>query len=701
MTLYELFSLIAALLCGGLAVFVFFKDRRSFVHGLFAMGMIVFAAEETLNMFAFGANLPADIEFWQRIRFMVTAFMPGIWLLFSLSFSRADYRKYLTKWRWVVVGSFVFPLTAVTLFRVHFFAGDPVLYRPSGWMVPLGGSGYIFHILLLIILLFVLVNFENTFRASSGAIRWQIKFMVLGLAGAFAVRVFATSQAILFHSLDSSMQGFDTIALAASSILILFSLVRSRLLEANIYLSETMLYRSLTFVIAGVYLIIVGILAKVLTYFHDRHPFYLGALFVFLALIGLVVILLSNELRQQIRRFIYVHFQRPRYDYRKEWTRFTHGTASLLDIGGLCGAVAKMVAETFGVASATLWLIDDAKENLIFGGSTSVTQGRPRLFENVGGAPDFIRGMQGEKAPVDFDRPGVKWIEEVKKAGPNLFRQAQVRYGVTLSTGNEFLGVMTLDERITGEPFSLEDFDLLKTIADQAAGGILNVKMSERLGRAKEMEAFQTMSTFFVHDLKNLAARLSLTMQNLPVHYEKEEFRKDAIRAISDSVNKINTMCGGLSLLKQKIILKPAEENINKLVSSTLATLNGCKASIVEDLNPVPEVFADAEQLQKVITNLVLNANEAVGNGAEIRVATEQMEDWVVVSVSDNGCGMSKEFMEKSLFRPFKTTKKQGMGIGLFHCKMIVEAHQGRIEVESEEGKGTIFRVMLPINKRG
>jgi hypothetical protein len=107
----------------------------------------------------------------------------------------------------------------------------------------------------------------------------------------------------------------------------------------------------------------------------------------------------------------------------------------------------------------------------------------------------------------------------------------------------------------------------------------------------------------------------------------------------------------------------------------------------------------DPEQVQKVLTNLLLNANEAVENGGEIRITTGQKDGWTIISVSDNGCGMSKEFIERSLFRPFKSTKKQGMGIGLFQSKTIVEAHQGRIEVESEEGRGTTFRVYLPINK--
>jgi hypothetical protein len=114
---------------------------------------------------------------------------------------------------------------------------------------------------------------------------------------------------------------------------------------------------------------------------------------------------------------------------------------------------------------------------------------------------------------------------------------------------------MTLNDHISGESFSVEDFDLLKTIADQTAGNLLNLKLSEHLQEMKQMEAFQTMSTFVVHDLKNLASTLSLTMQNLPTHFDNPEFRDDASRIIKQSVAKVNSMCSHLSMLWGKMTL--------------------------------------------------------------------------------------------------------------------------------------------------
>jgi signal transduction histidine kinase len=93
----------------------------------------------------------------------------------------------------------------------------------------------------------------------------------------------------------------------------------------------------------------------------------------------------------------------------------------------------------------------------------------------------------------------------------------------------------------------------------------------------------------------------------------------------------------------------------------------------------------------------MLNAREAIGLDGRIQVGTHRRDGWAVLDITDNGCGMSPEFVQESLFRPFQTTKKNGIGIGMFHCRLIVEAHRGRIEVESVPGKGTTFHVLLPL----
>jgi putative PEP-CTERM system histidine kinase len=247
------------------------------------------------------------------------------------------------------------------------------------------------------------------------------------------------------------------------------------------------------------------------------------------------------------------------------------------------------------------------------------------------------------------------------------------------------------------DPLSLEELELLQSMCRQVAGNLVNLKLSERLRQTKEMAAFQNVAAFFVHDLKNVASKLSMTVENMAIHYENPAFREDALRLMSQSVEQVKALCGHLTSLREKSAISPTRTDVNKVVKSALAGVNGTGGSIHEAFGSVPTVMIDREQMQKVLTNLVLNACEAVGERGEIHVRTMQRNGWIVVEVEDNGCGMSREYMEQSLFRPFQSTKSKGLGIGLFQSKMIVEAHKGRIEVESREGEGTIFRVLLPI----
>jgi len=146
------------------------------------------------------------------------------------------------------------------------------------------------------------------------------------------------------------------------------------------------------------------------------------------------------------------------------------------------------------------------------------------------------------------------------------------------------------------------------------------------------------------------------------------------------------------------------KSDLNEIVSEVVGRLeqNGRRnmANVQAELGSIPSVLADREQFEKVIVNLLLNAFEAVANGGLIRVKTEVGTDSVVLSVSDSGVGMTPEFVENELFKPFKSTKKKGLGIGLYQCKSIVEAHGGKISVQSTEGGGSTFWVTLPVSMR-
>jgi hypothetical protein len=359
----------------------------------------------------------------------------------------------------------------------------------------------------------------------------------------------------------------------------------------------------------------------------------------------------------------------------------------------------KKISKTFEALSVTLWLVDEKEEVLVLGASTVLTDIQAKRIESLKReGKELIRIMHEKQTAVDLIDSKENGIKDLEKMNPDFLNEIHIRYCAPLTASGHFMGLLTLDERVADEPFDPADFDLLKTIADQTASMVLNLRLSENLREMKEAEAFQTVSAFLMHDLKNLASSLSLTIQNLPIHFENPDFRQDALKIMQQGVTRINRMCSQLSALGKKIELNPVEVDLNHLVKSSVYCLNGSsKVKLLTNLQPISRLMVDAEQIQKVMTNLILNANEAVGNAGEICVTTEQRNGWAIFSVSDTGCGMSKEFMERSLYRPFKTTKKEGIGIGLYQSKVIVEAHKGRIEVESEVGKGTTFKVFLPI----
>jgi len=602
--------------------------------------------------------------------------------------------------RFLVLAALLVPVGVSLLLREQLAPVFPQSESGETWWIGSHAAAKTLNGFLLLITVLVLMSLEKTFRSAVGTMRWRIKFIVLGLGIVFGARIYTLSQGLLFSGEIMVLSDVDIVALLIGCALMAVAFLRSGFGEIDVYPSHAVLRTSLTFLLVGAYLFIVGVLAQVVARTGELGTFQFQAFVVLLGFALLAVLSFSNRVRQNIGRFVSRHFKRPQYDFRQIWTRFTQCTSSVLDQPGLCAAAAKLISETFSVLSVTIWLFDE-QDRLAFAASTSRSERETNgAIPNQSSLKPHLKKIRGLSKPFDLERAKGDYAESLRQISSSQFRTGGNRICTPLWAGDRCIGVAILADRVGGVPYTVEELDLLKCMGDQIAVGLLNLRLTEEIMRGKELEAFQTMSAFFVHDLKNAASTLSLTLQNLPVHFDDPAFRQDALRGIGETANRINQLVSRVGALRP-LELKLAEVDLNLVVDDALKALNGtANIKVLKDLRLEPKLRLDRDQLGSVITNLLLNARDAVGPDGEVRIKTAQNGNWAIVSISDNGCGMTPAFLKSSLFRPFQTTKKKGLGIGMFQSKMIVEAHRGKIQVDSEPAAGTTFRVMLPLNNK-
>ena len=676
------------------------RKQRSLATWCFSAGMLAFTLESLFGAIANDAPLPERAVFWETLSLVARSFLPGIWLTFSLTYSRANYRDFLVQSRWLLLGAFLVPVLSLAALYSPFFYVVTYESPVHGWGLKLGEPAKILNVLILISTVLILTNIERTFRAAVGTMRWRIKFLVLGLAVIFGACIYTRSQALLFSDYSPSQLSVEATALLIGCALITAAYVRSGFGEIDVYPSRAVLHTSITVLLTGAYLFVVGVLAQIVARFGGAASFPIAAFVVLLGVAILAVLLLSDRARRSLQLFVSHHFKRPQHDFRQIWARFTQSLSTALDEIELATITSRLISETFGALSVSTWLFDEHGERLIRVGSTSNAEQAPSddSISSIAGKELNSSELIKVSRPFDLGRAKEKWARELMERSSGQFRTGGSPICVPLVGGESWVGVIVLADRVRGLGYSAEEMDLLKCIGEQVAASLLKLRLTEEIMEKKELEAFQTMSAFLIHDLKNAASTLGLMLQNLPAHFDNPAFRQDAFRGIGSAASRINDLINRMNALRHELRLKPAELDLNVVVTEALATLNGTlENKLVTKFDQIPKILADEQQLQSVCTNLLLNACDAVGTNGRITVETTRQGEWVALSVSDNGCGMSEQFIKNSLFRPFRSTKKKGLGIGMFQSKTIVEAHYGKIHVESELGVGTTFRVMLPL----
>jgi putative PEP-CTERM system histidine kinase len=412
--------------------------------------------------------------------------------------------------------------------------------------------------------------------------------------------------------------------------------------------------------------------------------------FLFGAVILLVVLIFSGSVRSWLKVFISKHFYNYNYDYREEWIRFTR-TLSMQgpDLGE---RAIRALAELVESPAAALFVVREtgfceasSQWNMQLNSSAeSLSSGFCRLLEEKQWVIDL----------GDVDQDSETYEAVIIPAWLSAYDKAWLVLPLILH--GKLFGFVVLAKARSAIKLNWEILDLLKIAGSQAASYLAQQDSANALMVARQFESFNRMSTFMVHDLKNLVAQLSLLLSNAEKHKNNPEFQKDMLETIEHSVQK-------MKVLLQKLSRGASTDDRSGIFLDQLLV------QVVESKSPyapkpVLEIFgknvcvnANWGRLERVIGHIVQNAIEATPKDGEVRVILRQQANNAIVEIVDTGVGMTEEFIQEKLFSPFVSTKLAGMGIGVFETKEYVQELGGTLEVSSQPSKGSTFKLVLSL----
>ncbi len=538
-----------------------------------------------------------------------------------------------------------------------------------------------------------MVLLEQLFRNVVTDSRWNIKPLCLGLAGLFAFDLYLYSQAVLFNAMDPDAFSMRGVVHALVVPLLLLSTSRHSEWLSKIQISRKAAFHSATLMIAGAYLVFVSAVGYYVRFFGGEWGRALQLALVFAALVVLMVLAMSSSMRARLRVFMGKHFFRYRYDYREEWLRFTQTLSAQNSPQQMGQQVARGLADLLDSPGGALWL--KTRNDTMF---------RQSARWNMAASPE---PEPHDSSLVDFLRSS-GWVVNLEE-----YRSYPRRYGtlvlpvwlqqlpqawlvVPLHVGEELIGFVVLASARAPMDVNWEVNDLLKTAGRQAASFLALMQATEALLEVRKFDAFNKMSAFVVHDLKNVVTQLSLMMKNAERLKDNPEFREDMLITVDSALDRMRQLM--LQLREGATPTGTAFGVELESIAHRLASVARDRGRTLElDLAAPVVTRGHEERLERVIGHMVQNAFDATAAPGRVWLKLDRVSGQALVEVGDNGQGMSEEFVRERLFKPFQSTKQAGMGIGAYESFQYVQELGGKITVDSKIGQGTVITVLLPL----
>ncbi len=533
---------------------------------------------------------------------------------------------------------------------------------------------------------------EQLFRNSRLEKRWSIKYLFLGLLTLFGYDFLLYADAIMFKTLDENLWLARGYISSIATPLLAIAAARNRKWSVDVFVSRKLVFYSTSLMAAGLYLLVMAAAGYYIQRYGGDWGDVFLTVFMFVAFVLLVLLLFSDTLRAYIKLNLGKHFFRYKYDYREEWLKLTE-TMSQSAIGSdLHKLVIRSLADIMECSGGMLWLREDAIGYICMA-HRNVDAPTHMFALN----DPLIRALSDKSEIIDIyeqrdnnqensiDIPD--WLYEMKK--PWLL--------IPLLHQDELLGFVILNKSRVNRTINWEDRDLLNAVSFHVASYLAFWQATETLKQGDQFAAFNRLSSFVVHDLKNLIMQLGLVVRNSERFRDNPEFYKDAFKTVKNATYKmqrlLEQLAKGRFAIQQSEVLV-LEHMLEQVVSefSGYKPVPKLKSSLTEE-----KVAASRDRFVSVLGHLIRNALEATDDEGQVIVRAEQLDDDLVISIEDTGHGMDINFIREKLFKPFETTKgNAGMGVGVYESREFIQSIGGKMEVMSAPGSGTTISVILP-----
>ena len=648
------------------------RDGRSNWYGVPAFVVTALLLLAELLLVQYSHNYTQLIHF----TLILQALLCPAWLLFSYSYLRTfgwSTLRSLDK-AFFILSLLPFVITVWQPHTVFFFSPD----FSAAHLLYLEPLSFFLYLQILLSLFLALGNIEATLRAAQHGVRWRVKHALLGVGTLLVVHILFYSQALVERLIDMEYLTLKSGGLILGVVLFYYS--ESIRGGAGVTLSGRKMVRSAISIIAGLYLVCLGLFLEFSRQFGSAFSHNIFLVLVFFLGLGGIILLMSDTVRRRLRLVLHKWFYREKYDYRSQWKDLTIHMSAAHSTSELFEALLVSFCETFGFAGGGILLSDRQDE-------TVLRTGVFHEMENVSPLPRKVVEFIFSSGPHPLT---LKQIEpKLDEHSMQQFAKAGVSVVVPVFAGQEPEGVLLFGRSIDqSEELGFEDYQLMTVQALQVGLTIRSARLGDEIIVAREMEAMGRVAALVLHDLKNQVYSLSLMADNAREYIDDKEFQEDLLNTLGNSVTNMKKVISQLTHLPDQETLSKAPVELVELARRVARLLP--QANIRINGGPVV-VDGDREQLEKVVLNLLTNAVEAGGEPViDVEVGKGPAP---YIKVKDHAGGIDESILQDGLFVPFRTSKKRGMGIGLYHCRKIMDAHKGKISVENRAGEGATFIV--------